>query len=106
MLDEFLDPMLDWALKHREQFPIDINRAERDRLLRIPGLGTRGVERILTCRASGFLRLADLKKISRSVKRMLPFIVARDWSPATLLDTASLRDQFVQRHAQQDLFRG
>ena len=106
MLDEMLDPKLAWALKHREQFPIDINRAERSRLLRIPGLGTRGVERILECRSSGFLRLADLKRISRSVKRMLPFIVARDWSPATLLDTASLRDQFVQKHAQQDLFGG
>jgi len=104
MLDEMLDPKLAWALKHRDQFPIDINRAERARLLRIPGLGTRGVERILTSRTSGFLRLADLKKISRSIKRMLPFIIARDWSPASLLDSATLRDQFVQKHAQQDLF--
>ncbi|MFK7861502.1 MAG: putative DNA modification/repair radical SAM protein [Granulosicoccus sp.] len=104
MLDEMLDPKLAWALKHREQFPVDINRAGRERLLRIPGLGTRGVERILACRSSGFLRLADLKKISRSVKRMLPFIIARDWSPATILDSALLREQFVQKHAQQDLF--
>ncbi|NND92137.1 MAG: putative DNA modification/repair radical SAM protein [Granulosicoccus sp.] len=104
MLDTLLDPKLAWALKHREQFPVDINRAERSALLRIPGLGTRGVDRILSCRAGGFLRLADLKKISRSVKRMLPFIVARDWSPARVLDTHSLRDQFVQKHAQLDLF--
>jgi len=104
MLDELLDPKLAWALKHRDQFPIDINLAERARLFRIPGLGTRGVERILTSRTSGFLRLADLKKISRSIKRMLPFIIARDWSPASLLDSATLRDQFVQKHAQQDLF--
>lgn len=104
MLDELLDPKLAWALKHRDQFPIDINLAERARLFRIPGLGTRGVERILTSRTSGFLRLADLKKISRSIERMLPFIIARDWSPASLLDSATLRDQFVQKHAQQDLF--
>ncbi|MFK8084214.1 MAG: putative DNA modification/repair radical SAM protein [Granulosicoccus sp.] len=104
MLDEMLDPKLAWALKHREQFPIDINRAERSRLLRIPGLGTRGVECIIASRSSGFLRLADLKRISRSVKRMLPFIVARDWTPAKVLDSEALRGQFVQKHAQQDLF--
>lgn len=104
MLDPTLDPKLAWALKHREWFPVDINRAEREHLLRVPGLGSKGVQKVLLSRRSGPLRLADLKRVSRSIKRMMPFIVTRDWSPAKLLDAASLRSQFVQQHAQLDMF--
>jgi putative DNA modification/repair radical SAM protein len=104
MLDAALDPKLAWALKHREWFPVDVNRADREQLLRIPGLGAKGVQRILQCRASAPLRLADLKRVSRSIKRMLPFVITRDWTPAALLDADSLRSHFLQQHAQLDLF--
>jgi putative DNA modification/repair radical SAM protein len=50
MLDLALDPKLAWALRHRAQFPVDINRAERELLLRVPGLGKRGVDRLLAAR--------------------------------------------------------
>ncbi|MFK7889762.1 MAG: putative DNA modification/repair radical SAM protein [Granulosicoccus sp.] len=104
MLDPALDPKLAWALKHREWFPVDINRADREHLLRVPGLGVKGVQKVLLSRRSGSLRLEDLKRISRSVKRMLPFIETRDWSPSKVLDTAMLRSQYVQQQAQMDLF--
>ncbi len=104
MLDPLLDPKLAWALKHREWFPIDVNRADKEQLLRIPGLGIKGVQRVMLSRRNGFLRLEDLKRVSRSIKRMMPFIVTRDWSPVKLLDGASLRSQYVQKEAQLDLF--
>ena len=44
MLDLDVDPKLAWALKHRERFPVDVNRADREMLLRVPGLGARAVD--------------------------------------------------------------
>jgi len=104
MLDEAIDPKLAWALKHREQFPVDINCAERERLLRVPGLGTRGVERIIEGRRFRRLGLADLKRVSGSVVRLKPFVVTRDWTPHALLDGEHLRQQVMQQGAQLDLF--
>jgi len=104
MLDPALDPKLAWALKHRERFPVDINRAEREALLRVPGLGARGVDRILAARGARRLGVADLRKLSGGVQRMLPFVVARDWTPKSVLDGAHLRSQFLQKGAQQQLF--
>lgn len=104
MLDEAIDPKLAWALKHREQFPVDINRAERECLLRVPGLGTRGVERIIEGRRFRRLGLADLKRVSGSVQRLKPFVVTRDWTPHGVLDGEHLRSQVMQQGAQLDLF--
>ena len=60
MLDLAIDPKLAWALRHRRSFPVDVNRAEREMLLRIPGLGARAVDRIIeTRRFRHSLRLAD-----------------------------------------------
>ena len=47
MLSLDIDPKLAWALEHREQFPVDVNRADRETLLRVPGLGARAVDRIM-----------------------------------------------------------
>lgn len=104
MLDLALDPKLSWALSHRDWFPVDVNSACRDSLLRVPGLGVKGVEKILQARASMRLRLSDLKCISRSVERMKPFVTTLDWSPSTLLESADLRIQMMGRKAQMDLF--
>ena len=104
MLDPALDPKLAWALKHRERFPVDVNRADRETLLRVPGLGTRGVERVIASRRTGRLSLAELGRLCGSVRRLRPFVVTRDWRPVAVLDGARLREQFVQRGAQLALF--
>lgn len=105
MLDLELDPKLAWALKHRDWFPVDINRAEKVQLLRVPGLGVRAVMRIIQARKMSHLRLSDLKKISRSITRMLPFIVTADWRPRAVPDSLTLRQQLLQSSAQLDLFK-
>src|SRR5689334_3494371 len=62
MLDLDIDPKLAWALAHREQFPVDVNTASREMLLRVPGLGVRNVKRILATRRQRTIRFADLAK--------------------------------------------
>ena len=95
MLDLAIDPKLAWALMRREAFPVDINRAPREMLLRVPGLGTRGVDRIIAARRTGALRLGDLARLTASVKKVLPFIVTLDWRPGKLTDSADLRARFA-----------
>jgi len=104
MLDSALDPKLAWALKHRDRFPIDVNGAERETLLRVPGLGSRGVDRVIASRRVSALKLADLKRIAGSVTRMKPFVIARDWNPGNRLDAVGLRAQLLGKRAQLDLF--
>ena len=95
MLDLAIDPKLAWALKHRDRYPIDINRAPRETLLRVPGLGTRAVDAILAARRHHALRLGDLGRLTRSVAKLRPFIVAADWRPTVLLDRADLRHRIA-----------
>ncbi len=95
MLDLQVDPKLAWALKSRHLFPVDINRADRETLLRVPGFGTRTVSRIIRSRRFGALRLDDLKKLAGSVRRSLPFICTADWSPGALTDDVRLRDRLL-----------
>src|SRR3546814_393506 len=95
MLDLAIDPKLAWALQRREAFPVDINRAPRELLLRVPGLGTRAVDRIIVARRLGKLGLGDLAKLTASVRKLLPFIVTPDWRPGKLTDSADLRARFA-----------
>lgn len=104
MLDPALDPKLAWALKHRERFPVDINCADREMLLRVPGLGVKGVDRVLNSRRTHRLSLADLARLCGSVTRLRPFVVTRDWRPTALLDGSALRSQLLQGSAQLSLF--
>ncbi|MEM7696863.1 MAG: putative DNA modification/repair radical SAM protein [Verrucomicrobiota bacterium] len=91
-----LDPKLAWALRHRDQFPVDLNRASREQLLRVPGLGVRTVDRLLGIRRFGRVRLDDLAKLRTSVKKCLPFIITADHHPARLgLDSDRLRQRFL-----------
>ena len=76
-----LDPKHAWALRNPDFFPIDINKASRKALLRIPGIGVRNVNRILKARKSKRLKLADLRTFRVALNRAQPFIVAADWSP-------------------------
>ena len=99
-----IDPKLAWALKHRGQYPVDVNRADRDMLLRVPGLGVRSVDRIILARRMGALDLADIRRIAGSLARVRPFIVTSDWRPTTLLDAASLRARLAAKPHQLELF--
>ncbi len=70
----FLDPKADWAVRHLELFPVEINRADYQLLLRIPGIGVKSAQRIVKARRTAFLSFEDLKKIGVVLKRALYFI--------------------------------
>lgn len=70
----WLDPKCDWALRHLEQFPVEINRAPYQTLLRVPGIGYLSARRIVAARRSNRLDFADLKKIGVVLKRAIYFI--------------------------------
>jgi predicted DNA-binding helix-hairpin-helix protein len=95
MLDLDLDPKLAWALRNRHLYPLDLNTADRELLLRVPGLGPRSVDRILQARRNGLLRLDGVKRIARSIRKSLPFIQTIDYSPGGLTDSADLRARFA-----------
>ncbi len=94
MLDLDIDPKLAWALANRGRFPVDINKAEREMLLRVPGFGTKTVASILSARRFRRLRLEDLKRLGVSLRKVQPFIVAEGYTPAVLTDRADLRARF------------
>ena len=94
-LDLELDPKLAWALRHRGLFPLDVNRAARELLLRVPGFGTRTVERILAARRGRTLRYEDLVRMGALMRKARPFIALPGWSPRALTDSADLRARFA-----------
>ena len=104
MLPLDIDPKLAWALKFRDSFPVDINRAPKDMLLRVPGPGTKAVERILTSRRWRKLRLNDLARLTLSIAKVRPFITAADWRPTLLTDRADLRTLVAPKQTQLELF--
>ena len=69
-----LDPKCDWALRHLEQFPVEINRADYHTLLRVPGIGVRSAGKIVRARRYGTLTFEDLKKMRVVLKRAVYFI--------------------------------
>lgn len=69
-----LDPKEDWAVRHLECFPVEINRATMQQLLRVPGIGVKSAQRIMAARRSSKLDFQDLKKIGVVLKRALYFI--------------------------------
>jgi putative DNA modification/repair radical SAM protein len=90
MLPLDMDPKLAWALRHRERFPLDINKAGREELLRVPGFGLKTVERILAARRIRSIRTDDLKRLHVPLKSALPFIVTPDHRPVRVTDRADL----------------
>lgn len=95
MLDLSVDPKLAWALSNRGLFPLDINHAPRELLLRIPGLGPRTVSRILSARRFRTLRYDDLQTLGASLKKAKPFISLPDWTPGRLTDSENLKARFA-----------
>ncbi|MBA3668292.1 MAG: putative DNA modification/repair radical SAM protein [Sphingomonas sp.] len=104
MLPLDIDPKLAWALKFREHFPFDVNRAPKEQLLRVPGLGTKAVSRILSSRRWRSITLADVARLTVSVTKVRPFITTADWRPTLLTDRADLRALVAPRERQLDLF--
>ncbi|MEE4205620.1 MAG: putative DNA modification/repair radical SAM protein [Erythrobacter sp.] len=99
-----IDPKLAWALKFRERFPVDVNRASREELLRVPGLGTKAVAKILAARRHRTLRLDDLARLTQSIAKVRPFLVAADWRPTRLTDRIDLRAMLAPKSEQLELF--
>ena len=81
MLALEVDPKLAWALAHPERFPADLNRAPRELLLRVPGLGVKAVDRLLQSRRVRTLRRDDLTRLRVPLKKVLPFVVLPDHRP-------------------------
>ena len=103
-LDLSMDPKLAWALQHREQFPMDVNRATREQLLRVPGLGVKSVDKLIRARRYARLRMEDLARLRLPMAKVAPFVVAADHQPGGLLDSARLQQRLVPKAQQADLF--
>jgi putative DNA modification/repair radical SAM protein len=99
-----MDPKLAWALRRREAFPVDVNRAPRELLLRVPGLGVRTVDRLLRIRRWHRVTLADLVRLRVPLGRARPFIVTADHRPTLLLDRARLGEWVRPQPTQLSLF--
>ena len=103
-LDLEIDPKLAWALQHRGLFPLDVNRASRELLLRVPGFGVKTVNRIIKARRHRTLRYEDVQRLGASLKKARAFIQAEGWTPGALTDSAGLRAQFAPPPEQLFLF--
>jgi len=108
-LDLEIDPKLAWALRNSHVFPIDINQAPREMLLRIPGVGVRSVQKILMARKFQTLSYYDLKKMGVTLSRAKYFITCSGATPlAGTIDPLRLRGLLLgQSHSKhKQLFTG
>jgi putative DNA modification/repair radical SAM protein len=107
MLSLAVDPKMAWALAHPEHFPVDINRAAKEMLLRVPGLGVQSVARLLAARRVRRMRKADIERLGAPVKKILAFVQLPDHRPG--IDAAQRLLQPVKPATvspqQGDLFR-
>lgn len=104
-LDLEKDPKLAWALRHREFFPVDVNKAPKNLLLRIPGIGTGNVARILKIRRFHRIRLEDLKRLRVILSRARWFITTADHNTDVFrLDALNLEDRLKPKSVQPSLF--
>jgi putative DNA modification/repair radical SAM protein len=104
-LDLELDPKLAWALRNRQDFPVNLQTANRETLLRVPGLGVRNVDRILKIRRFTQIRLIDLARLRVPLAKVRCFVITADHNPsAYLLDSDTLRARFLPKPQQLELF--
>ena len=96
MLRLEVDPKLAWALAHPEKFPVDLNRAPRELLLRVPGLGVKAVDRLLLARRVRRVRSDDLQRLHVPTRKVLPFVVLADHRPSRAPDVQRLVAQSQQ----------
>lgn len=88
------DPKCNWALKHLEYFPVEINRAEYRMLLRVPGIGYKSASRIVKARRLGILGFQDLKKMGVVLKRALYFITCG----GKMMYPARMEEDYIARN--------
>ncbi len=89
-----LDPKEDWAVRHLDQFPVEINRAPMEKLLRVPGLGVNSAKRIQAARRSGNLTFEDLKKLGVVLKRAIYFITCN----GKMMYPTKLEENYIVRN--------
>ncbi len=94
----------DPKLANRALFPVDVNLAAREMLLRVPGLGVRNVDRIVAARRHRRLRLDDLARLRVPLAKVSPFVVTADHQPGGTLDSARLAGRLTPKPVQADLF--
>jgi predicted DNA-binding helix-hairpin-helix protein len=92
-----LDPKEDWAVRHLEYFPVEINRAAIQELLRVPGIGVTSARRIVAARRSARLDFKDLKKIGVVLKRALYFITCS----GRMMYPTKLEEDYIVRNLTQ-----
>lgn len=96
-LESDLDPKTGWALRHLELFPVEINRADYEVLLRVPGIGVRSAQRIVRARRQGHLGMDDLAKLGVVLKRARYFITARGrYAGECAIESALLRSRLLE----------
>ncbi|MCQ2494260.1 MAG: putative DNA modification/repair radical SAM protein [Lachnospiraceae bacterium] len=88
-----IDPKCDWAIRHLDQFPVEINTASYDMLLRVPGIGPTGVKRIMSARRYSYVNFDMLKKMRIVLKRAQYFITCN----GKMLNKIPLEQQFITR---------
>ncbi len=89
-----IDPKADWAVRHLEQFPVEINKADYHTLLRVPGLGVNSARRIVAARRYGNLTFEDLKKIGVVLKRAVYFITCN----GRMMYQTKLEEDYIVRN--------
>ena len=106
MLDIDHDPKLAWALRNRHLFPVDLNKADKRMILRVPGLGAKTARKILSIRRYTNISWVDLTKMRIALEKIKPFIVVSDYYPSMhLLDHEHLAQRLKQPE-QMSLFGG
>ena len=90
----FLDPKCDWALGHMESFPVEINTADYDTLLRVPGIGVKSASRIIKARRTGSLDYRHLKNMGVVLKRAIYFITCNG---RMMYDFLKVEEDFITR---------
>ncbi len=101
-LDMEVDPKTAWALRHPAFFPVDVNRAGREALLRVPGFGVSSVDKIIRIRRYHRITMADLQKLRVSLNHARYFVVTADNNAAAkMIDTLNLRARLTSAAPQQ-----
>ena len=103
----YVDPKCSWALRHLEQFPVEVNKADYETLLRVPGIGVKSARRIVTARRAGSLDFDGLKKLGVVLKRAKYFILCRGKaSPGIVMTHQSILRALLSDAALNDLEQG
>ena len=102
MLSLDVDPKLAWAISHRDSFPVDLNRADFEEIVRVPGIGVINARRLVAQRKIAAIRYRDLGKLRLPMEKLKYFVTTMDHSPTfTQLDTANFSRLFIKPERQQ-----